>query len=149
MRTLFLTVAAMVIAAPTSAQKWTAEQMEVWDALEACWNATTIEPAMACIHEDYVSFQKAEGVPQNRTDLWAGLARYIETEEQVWVYRKPLSIDVRGDVAILLYVVDWANRNRATGVETTGTDNWTEVFVRDGSTWKALTDHGTTVTGGN
>ena len=148
MRTLFLVASATLIAAPTSAQEWTAEQMEVWDALEACWSATVIETTMACIHEDYVSFQTAEGVPQNKADLLAWTAHFLETEERLWVYRKPLNIDVRGDVAIVLYVVDFAQRSRVNGAETTGKFNWTEVFVRDGGAWKALTDHGTEV-GGN
>ena len=81
-------------------------------------------------------------------DLLAGTAHFLETEEPLWVYRKPLNIDVRGDVAIVLYVVDFARRSRVNGAQTTGKFNWTEVFVRDGGAWKALTDHGTEV-GGN
>lgn len=103
---------------------------------------------MACIHNDYVSFQTAEGVPQNKTDLRAMWAHELETIEVVWVYRKPLNIDVRGNVAVVLYVVNSLRRSKATGEETTGKFNWTEVFVRDGGIWKALTDHGSKV-GGN
>ena len=142
-------VLALLSLLPVSAQaqQWTAAQQEVWQALEACWSPKTIETAMACIHDDYVSFQTAEGVPQNKTDLRATMAHFLETEEQVWVYRKPLNIDVRGNVAVVLYVVDFLERNKATGKETTGKYNWTEVFVKDGGTWKALTDHGTKVGG--
>ncbi len=95
----------------------------------------------------YASFQTVNGVPYNKTDLRATQTFYLETEENVWVHRKPLNIDVRGDVAIILYVVDFANRNPTTSEMTTGRANWTEVFVRDGGTWKALTDHGTNVPG--
>ena len=122
--------------------------MEVWDDLVACWDAAVDGTMQACIHDDYVSFQLADGVPQNKADLVAGEAYFNETIERLWVHRKPLHIDVRGDVALVLYQVDYANRNRRTGEETTGKAMWTEVFVRDGGTWKALTDHGTDV-GGN
>jgi hypothetical protein len=70
------------------AQQWSAEQQEVWRALEACWSAKTIDTAMACIHDDYVSFQTAEGVPQNKVDLRATWAHGLETQEPLWVYRR-------------------------------------------------------------
>ena len=132
---------------PGTAQELNAEQQEVWQALEACWSAKTIETAMACLHDDYVSFKTAESVPTNKTDNLAAWAHGLETVEPVWVYRKPLNIDVRGNVAVVLYVVDFVERNKATGEETAGKYNWTEVFVRDGRTWKALTDHGSKVGG--
>lgn len=130
------------------AQTWTPEQREVWQALEACWSSDNIDKAMDCVHDDYASFQATAGVPLNKADLRATWAHFLETSEQLWVYRKPLNIDVRGDVAIVLYVVDFVERNRSTGVETTGKYNWTEVFVKDGGVWRALTDHGSKV-GGN
>ena len=150
MRRIGFAVLALLSLLPvsTQAQKWTAEQQEVWQALEACWSAKTIETAMGCIHEDYASFQSAEGVPINKIDLRAKAAHFLATVEPVWVYRKPLNIDIRGNVAVVLYVVDFQERNKTTGEETTGKYNWTEVFVKDGGTWKALTDHGSKV-GGN
>lgn len=148
MRSLFAVVAAALIATPVAAQEWTAEQMEVWDDLIACWDTAVRGTMEACIHDDYMSFQMGEGVPQNKTDLVAGEAHFLDSFEMLWVHRKPLHIDVRGDVALVLYQVDYTSRNRRTGEEITGKDSWTEVFVREGGTWKALTDHGTQVVGG-
>lgn len=129
------------------AQEWTPAQREVWQALEACWSSDNIDKAMTCVHDDYVSFQAAAGVPLNKADLRATWGHTLETAEQLWVYRKPLNIDVRGDVAVVLYVVDFVERSRSTGVETTGKYNWTEVFVKEDGVWRALTDHGSKVGG--
>lgn len=148
MRALILVASATLIAGPISAQEWTAEQLEVWEAVLACWDTRVSGTFEACIHDDYVSFQLADGVPQNKADLLAWEPYGLETFDMLWVHRKPLHIDVRGDMALVLYQVDYVDRNRRTGEETTGKSMWTEVFVRDGGTWKALTDHGTEV-GGN
>lgn len=148
-RTGFSVLAFLFLFAPTAqGQEWTAQQQEVWAALEACWSSTDMQAGMACIHDDYVSFGTSRGVTQNKADVRATWARFLETQDQVWVHRKPLNIDVRGNVAVVLYVVDYVDRNRATGEETAGKSIWTEVFVKDGNTWKCLTDHGTEI-GGN
>lgn len=144
---LILLAAAVIVPLSARAQSWNTEQMEVWKALESCWNATTIEGAEGCIHDDYRSFQEAKGVPLNKKDLLANWAHGMETTEPLWVYRKPLGIDVRGDVAVVLYTVTFQSKSRTTGAETTGTYNWTEVFAKDGGVWKALTDHGTKISG--
>jgi hypothetical protein len=132
-----------------NAQEWNAEQMEVWDAVIACWDGTTIDNTRACIHDDYMSFQNGRGTPHNKADLVTTQQYFLESMEVLMVHRKPLHIDVRGDFALVLYVVDYAQRNRRTGEEVSGVHNWTEVFVRDGGVWKALTDHGSPTTGGN
>jgi hypothetical protein len=142
MRSLLLVASVALIAGPMSAQEWTAEQMEVWDDLVACWDSSVNGTLQACIHDDYVSFQLAQSVPQNKADLVAGEAYSNETFETLWIHRKPLHIDVRGDVALVLYEQNYVSRHTRTGAETTSKESWTEVFVRDGGAWKALTDHG-------
>ena len=135
MRRLVFAVLALAFILPLTAQaqQWNAEQQEVWDAVEACWDAQEIENYMACIHDDFVSWGSSEDIPWNKTDVRAFTARSIESLDDVWSYRKPLRIDVRGDVAVVLYVATYINRNKATGEETTTTTNWTEVFERNGN----------------
>ena len=147
MQRLVLAVLALLTLLPLNAQaqQWNAEQEAVWRALEACWSSKAIDTAMACIHDDYVSFQLAEGVPQNKTDLRAIWGHDLERRENLWVYRKPLNIDVRGNVAVVLYVLEYVHTNKSNGEETAGKENWTEVWVRDAGVWKALTDHGSKV----
>ncbi len=127
------------------AQEWSTEQLEVWNAVEACWDAEDIDELQACYHEDYVSWVLADGVPRNKADQHALDVRWLETEETEWIYRKPLNIDVRGNIAVVLYVADWENRSKATGEVSSGRTNWTEVFIKENGKWQCLTDHGTRV----
>ena len=150
MRRFVLAALALAFILPLSAQaqQWNAEQQEVWAALEACWDAQETEGFMACIHDDYVAWWPNQGVPMNRADARPLLGRNLEVSDVVWRYRKPLNIDVRGNVAIVIYVANYVTRNKTTGEESATTTNWTEVFERDGNKWLLLTDHGTEV-GGN
>ena len=126
-------------------QEWDAEQMEVWETVTTCWTSTNIETQMACIHDDFKTWGVGNPVPFKKADTRAHLTRFFETQETVWSYFQPLSIDVRGDMAIVLYVMNWAERNRVTGEETAGIINWTEVFKKEGDRWLLLADHGTRV----
>ncbi len=150
MRRTILAVLAIAVFSPLTAQaqQWTAEQQEVWETLEACWDAKDLETTMGCIHDDYVAWPMDGGVPLNKVDLRASMEGFFATQEAVWAYRKPLSIDVRGEVSTVIYVVDWVSRYLVSGEETSGTTNWTEVFVKNGDRWQLLADHGTEV-GGN
>jgi hypothetical protein len=146
MRRTFSNVFALALFLPLTAhaQQWSAEQQEVWDALAACTDAQG-EEFIACFHDDFTGWFFGNGVPLNKADRRAGGIRSFETYEPVWHYLKPLSIDVRGDVAIVLYVGYFVSRNRATGEETSSTTNWTDIMVRDGGRWLWLADHGTAV----
>ena len=139
----------MVFLLPLSVQgqEWTAEQMEVWETVQACWSATNVETLSACYHEDLVTWGVGNGVPINKADFRALDARWLDTQEAVWSHYKPLSIDVRGDMAVVIYVMHWAERHKVTGEETEGIINWTEVFVKEGNRWLLLADHGTRVEG--
>jgi hypothetical protein len=136
---------AFVLPLTAQAQQWNAEQQEVWDAVDACWDAPEVETYMACIHDDFVSWGTGSGVPANKTDVRPSVVRRFEIYEDVWSYMKPVSIDVRGDMAIVLYVSTYVQREKATGEETTTTTNWTEVFERNGNRWQLIVDHGTVV----
>ena len=135
----------LLLPAPVQAQEWNAEQMEVWETVMACWTSTDIDTQFACIHEDFLTWGVGNPVPFKKADSRAHVARWLDTQETTWTYFQPLSIDVRGDMAIVLYVMNWAERNRATGEETSGIINWTEVFKKEGGRWLLLTDHGTRV----
>lgn len=148
-RTVFAVFALVLILPLTAqAQQWNAEQREVWTALEACWDAQEPEGVLACIHDDYVAWWPNQGVPLNRADARPLLGRDMAAADVVWSHRKPLNIDVRGNMAIVIYVAMYVTRNTTTGEAFSTTTNWTEVFQKVGNSWLLLTDHGTEV-GGN
>ncbi len=150
MRRTVIALLALVFILPLTVQarEWNAEQHEVWAALEACSNAGEIEELRTCFHDDFVGWGADNGIPQKKADRMAGSAWFYETAETVWLHLKPLSIDVRGDMAIVLYVYSFVDRNKLKGEETSGTTNWTDIMVREGNKWVWLADHGTDV-GGN
>jgi hypothetical protein len=140
-------VLGLVLLTPFSAQSqdWTPEQSEVWVAMYACWEAADFYTWSACVHDDYVGWGTNAVVPQNKADILAPNARWFETMEQVYLYLKPLDIKVHGNVAILTYVANFVERNKATGEETSSTVKWTDIMLKDGEKWKWLSDHGTVV----
>jgi ketosteroid isomerase-like protein len=140
-------VLAFFLPLTVQAQQWNAEQQEVWDVVEACFDTQDTEDLMACYHDDFVGWGLGNGVPVNKADKRAINARVLESSDNVWQHLKPLSIEVRGDVAIVLYVFSFVERNKATGEETTGTVNWTDIMVLVDDRWLWLADHGTRVEG--
>ena len=149
MKRILAVVFAFVFLLPLTVQgqEWTAEQKEVWETVKACWTAADIETISACLHEDLVTWGFGAGVPSTKADVRALNGRWLDTQETVWSYYQPLSVDVRGDMAVVIYVLHWAERHRVTGEETSGIVNWTEVFKKEGDKWLLLADHGTRVEG--
>ena len=147
MRRVLVPICALTMFAPLGlhAQQLTAVQQEVWDVVLACYDAHDSDDLMACYHEDFLGWGLDNSVPMNKADKRAVNARVDESSENVWQHLKPVSVDVRGDVAVVLYVQSFVDRDKATGEETEGTVNWTDILVRDGGNWLWLADHGTEV----
>jgi hypothetical protein len=144
----FVVVFALLLPITVQAQTWTPEQEEVWETVKRCWSAQDIDTISSCIHEDFVTWGLEGQVPLNKTDVVALNRRWLDTQETVWSYYQPLNIDVRGDMAVVIYAYHWAERNRITGEETSGIVNWTEVFIKEGDQWLLLADHGSRVESG-
>ena len=127
------------------AQEMGGEEMEVWERGEACWRTSEIDPLMNCFHDDYEGWAAGSTVPLTKAHRRPFFERGFETSENVFVHLIPLSVTVRGDVAIMIYVATSTSRNKETGEETTATQRWTDVMVKDGGTWSYIADHGTSV----
>jgi ketosteroid isomerase-like protein len=143
-RTVFAAVAlAVFLPLAAQAQQWTAAQQEVWEFEEACWATQDLEVAMACFHDDFLGWGiPAYPVPTSKADRRPFFARDFETEETVFLYLKPLAIKMHGNVAIVLYLVTYTTKNKATGEETTATRRWTDICLKEGGRWTWIADHG-------
>ena len=143
-------VAAVVVAllsapaAPVPAQQWSAEQQEVWDFEEACWRTEDVASTLPCFHDDFVGWGNPDGVgvPTSKADREASFTRSFATEETTWVRLKPLEIHVHGDMAVAIYIATITVKNKATGEETTATERWTDVCLRENGRWSWIADHG-------
>lgn len=142
-RTLVTALAlGVMVPLPAQAQEWTTEQQEVWEFEQACWQAQELETLIPCFHDDFLGWGVNSTVPTSKADRRPFFARSFETEEMVFLHLKPLAINVHGDMAIVLYLATYTTKNRATGEETTVTDRWTDICLRDGDRWSWIADHG-------
>jgi ketosteroid isomerase-like protein len=142
-RTVFAALAlAVFLPLAAQAQQWTAAQQEVWEFEEACWATQDLEAAMACFHDDFLGWGIDYPVPTSKADRRTRNARRLETEETVFLYLKPLAVKVHGNVAIVLYLATYTTKNKATGEETTVTERWTDVCLKEGRGWTWIADHG-------
>jgi ketosteroid isomerase-like protein len=147
-RTVFAALAlAVFLPLAAQAQQWTATQQEVWEFEEACWATEDSEALMACFHDDYVGWAIGSSVPLSKEDRRPFAARSYETEDFVFLYLKPLAIKVHGNVAIVLYLATYTTKNKATGKETTVTQRWTDVCLKEGDGWTYIADHGVVISG--
>ncbi len=149
LRTLMSMLVAVVFlaaSAPTArAQDMSEAEREVWEWGKACWGPEDLEPLMACFHEDYAGWIGGATVPFTKADRRAFFERFLETDERVFFHLRPLSVTVRNNMAVMLYVSHFTSRNKETGEETSVTQKWTDVVVKDGGTWYYIADHATTV----
>ena len=109
----------------------------------ACWEAKDIESNMTCFHEDFVGWGAESYVPTNKADRRITHARGFETSEQVYLFLKPLSINIHGNTAVLIYMATYTQRDRVTGEESTYVEQWTDVALRENGRWAWIADHGT------
>ena len=149
LRTLMSLLAAVVFLAASAstarAQDMSEVEQEVWEWERACWGMDDLESVMTCFHEDYVGWIGGATVPFTKADRRAFFERFLETDERVFFHLRPLSVTVRNNMAVMLYVSHFTSRNKETGEETSVTQKWTDVAVKDGGTWYWIADHSTTV----
>ena len=139
-----LTPLAVVIFMPLTAQaqEWTAAQQEVWEFEEACWASQDLEALMACFHDDFLGWGVGYPVPTSKADRGPRFARDLETEEMVYLNLKPLDVRVLDNVAIVLYLATYTSKNKATGKETTVTERWTDICLKEDNRWTWIADDG-------
>ena len=141
-----IVVVALSASAPLPAQQWSAEQQEVWQFELGCQESR--EARLACFHEDYLAWSDEEfTVPVDYSDAVAFANRFHDTSDIVWVHMKPMEISVHGNVAVVLMVGTWTIRNKTTGEETTRTERWTDVCMKENGRWAWIADHGGPVGG--
>ena len=128
------------------AQEMTRAQQEVWEWEQGCWATdNTLEDVMACFHEDFFGWGSRSSVPSSKATRRVFFARFFETSEAVFQFLNPLSVKVRDDMAVIIYLATYTTRNRRTDEETTVTERWTDIAIREGGRWYWIADHGTRV----
>jgi ketosteroid isomerase-like protein len=135
----------LVLAGAAEAQQWTTEEQELWEWEESCWASQDLDAIMTCFHEDFVGWGIDSSVPTTKEDRRPFFARDFETQELVFLSLKPLNIMIQGNMAVITYLATTTSHDVRTGQETTSTQRWTDVALRENGRWAWIADHGGTV----
>ena len=132
----------LVLPAYASADDWSKEQMEVLEFEKACVSATSASQLMDCFHEDFVGWGQGSTFPTTKADRRKGTEDSFENSESETMLFKPLSVIVKGNMAVISYIDSSKSTNKTTKEVTYSTQRWTDVCLKDGGKWYWISDHG-------
>jgi len=137
-----LFAAAILLPAYASAEDWSKEQTEVLKFEEACVSTKSAEELLACFHEDFVGWGQGSTVPTTKADRTKGIMDSFGNSDTETMLFKPVSVIVKGNMAVVSYIHTEKTTNKATKVVEYTTTRWTDVCMKDGGKWYWISDHG-------
>ncbi|NNF14048.1 MAG: nuclear transport factor 2 family protein [Gemmatimonadetes bacterium] len=143
-RPFFLVTGLLAAVAPAGAQQFSAEELEVWQAVEECqqYFAEEDEAALdACTHEDFTGWLYGEDVPRTKASNQLSTRLQWEQLDTYGYDLRPLQIRVIDNVAIVHYYWTWIYVDQD-GLTTTESGRWTDILVNDQGRWAWIADHG-------
>lgn len=123
-------------------EDWTTAQQEVLAFEEACITTKNADELIGCFHRDYVGWGLDSTVPQSKADVTKWIAHGFENFERESILFKPLSVIVKGNMAVVSYIDSGRTRNKATDEVEYYTERWTDVCLKDNGKWTWISDHG-------
>ena len=141
-KTRIFLVSALLLPLIASAEDWTKEQKEVLAFEEACITTKDVDEFMGCFHEDYVGWFIDSTVPLSKSDREKPDADYFENIDGQVLLFKPVSVIVKGNMAVISYVTRDKSTNKTTGEVTYSRGRWTDVCLKEGGKWTWISDHG-------
>jgi hypothetical protein len=126
------------------AQDTSNDQADVWAVVESQWNADEQGDKAwfdELLVEEFAGWEDSAPAPRNRasTKMWDRVMDGVGTMTAHELY--PLSIVVRGDVAVAHYLYTTANEDKD-GTVKLENGRFTDVLVRTDDGWKFLAWHG-------
>ncbi len=126
------------------AQRWSAEQLEVWGVIEAQWQAAMEKDATwpnRFLHDQFRGWTNENPAPRDKasTERWTAYDDQNLTTLMQELF--PLAIIVQGNTAVAHYLYSTAMENREADRETTH-GRYTDILVRDGAGWRFIAWHG-------
>jgi ketosteroid isomerase-like protein len=143
--TLLLVAAALLVSPAATAQEWSAEQAEVWAAVEEAWEMSTQDdPAllMAMIHPDYIGWSYSADYPDDKASTQKWMDYNFKVTKWVLFDLKPMAIIVDGDFAIAHYFYSGIYTDLAKDEDESTQGRWTDVYKKVDGQWLLLADHG-------
>ena len=139
-----ITLFGLMLATVAAAQDVGNDQADVWAVVESQWSADEngdenwIDELLV---DEFAGWENASPAPRNRasTKMWDRAMDGVGTMKAHELY--PLSIVVRGDVAVAHYLYTQANEDKD-GTVKLENGRYTDILVRTDSGWKFLAWHG-------
>jgi ketosteroid isomerase-like protein len=147
MRSVLMLASATCLAVlPVDAQEWGAEQQELIDHVQRCWETWQggfDKWQEACPHaENRVWWFTAENVPKTEWSNFAEAAQYfMDSEQTLFFEHRPLHVAMHGDVAIYAYWVMYAARD-GSGQVANYMQKRLEAFRKVGGRWMFIAGMG-------
>lgn len=135
-------VSAVVLPLTVLAEDWTREQQEVLAFERACIAAKTGDELKACFHEDYVGWGMESPVPLSKEEVSRIIDETFDDTTNESVLFKPLSVVVKGNMAVVSYIDSGRSTNNRTDEVEYYMQRWTDVCLKDGGKWYWISDHG-------
>ena len=127
----------LAVAAPASAQTWSAEQQEIWKFEEQQWQMAKDKDLTwidKMVHPNLSYWDSDQQSPQNKASL-ARWNRYNNTNATVLEQELfPISITITGNIAVVHYRYTIARENFKKERETVH-GRYTDVLVKEGGRW--------------
>lgn len=125
-----------------SGEDWTKEQKEVLAFEEACLTAKNADEFMGCFHKDFVGWGEDFTVPTSKADRLKPIADGFENFDSETLLFKPISVIVKGNMAVVSYIQFGKITNKTTDEVEYFTERWTDVCLKEGGKWTWISDHG-------
>jgi ketosteroid isomerase-like protein len=112
----------------------TAEQKEVWAAVQANWEtfkAGDVEAALALKHDDMIAWFSSNPDPFKKESLRMAYNYWINSAKPAFVKLEPLNIHIFNNVANVFYLYKWESANK----EISDRGRQLEIWVKQDNKW--------------
>jgi ketosteroid isomerase-like protein len=146
-RTRICLVSVLLVPIVAFTEDWSEEQKEVLAFEEACVTTKDVDEFTGCFHEDFVGWGQGYPVPTSKDDRSKINANGFESFDSDTLLFNPISVIVKGNMAIVSYLQTSKVTNKATEEVEYSTQAWTDVCLKERGKWTWIADHGTDLTG--
>ena len=132
---VFLFGMILLMSSQAFGQEWTAEQKEVWEAVQANWETFKkgdVEKALSMKHEHVVVWFGARPLPLTKEFLSFAYKSWLDYEKPTNAELKPLNINIFGNVANVYYIYKYD------GEKLKDQGRVLETWVKEGNKWLAI-----------
>ena len=136
---LLVLLAPFILVLNVQAQQWSLEQQEVWKTIDAQWQADKDgkDWVEEFVHSDCMGWSNSVPMPRDKATMNRWLKAYKSISKTLEYQIFPLSIVVKGDVAIAHYYYRSLNESYD-GKKISENGRYTDTWYKEGSKWLLL-----------